>query len=107
MLAVITALGYLAFHTLLWETEARYGQIILPSLLFTLASIPKPVKAKAAVHRLVWRPAVLLGLTCISVLGLSHVVGAVHRNRWWWRPSAASCPSSITPRLNDSGQTLR
>ncbi|WP_203664420.1 hypothetical protein [Lacticaseibacillus sp. 53-4] len=78
MLAVVTALGYLAFHTLLWETEARYGQIILPLLLFTLASIPKPVKAKAVVHRLAWRPVALLGLTCSSVLGLSHVVGAVH-----------------------------
>lgn len=33
MLAVITAVGYLAFHILLWEVESRYGQIILPLLL--------------------------------------------------------------------------
>lgn len=32
-LAILTALGYLAFHTLLWESEPRYGQAIAPLLL--------------------------------------------------------------------------
>lgn len=33
MLSVITAVGYLAFHVLIWEVEPRYGQVILPLLL--------------------------------------------------------------------------
>ena len=32
-LAILTALGYIAFHTLLWESEPRYGQAIAPLLL--------------------------------------------------------------------------
>lgn len=39
MLTILTALGYLAFHTLLWETESRYGQVMVP-LLGILCSIP-------------------------------------------------------------------
>ncbi|WP_155286369.1 hypothetical protein [Lacticaseibacillus zhaodongensis] len=42
---VVTALGYLAFHTLLWETEPRYGQAILPLLWFALAATPQPAPA--------------------------------------------------------------
>lgn len=42
VLAVVASLGYLAFHTLLWETETRYGQVILPLIWFTLAAIPVP-----------------------------------------------------------------
>ncbi|OIK96712.1 hypothetical protein AO464_08930 [Oenococcus oeni] len=41
LLAVTTALGYLAFHTLLWEVEPRYGQAILPLLWVALAAIPR------------------------------------------------------------------
>lgn len=51
LLALITALGYLAFHTLMWETESRYGQIILPLSWFVLAAIPAP-PAKTQEHRL-------------------------------------------------------
>lgn len=39
MLTILTALGYLAFHTLLWETESRYGQVMIP-LLGILCSMP-------------------------------------------------------------------
>lgn len=39
MLTVLTALGYIAFHTFLWETESRYGQVMVP-LLGILCSIP-------------------------------------------------------------------
>ncbi|KRN21324.1 glycosyltransferase family 39 protein [Lacticaseibacillus camelliae] len=77
MLALITALGYLAFHTLLWETEARYGQIILPLTLFVLASVPLPVKSKSAVNRPAWLPPTVLVLTLASMLGLSHLVGTI------------------------------
>ncbi|GAX02836.1 hypothetical protein IWT140_00434 [Secundilactobacillus pentosiphilus] len=39
MLTILTALGYIAFHTLLWETESRYGQVMIP-LLGILCAIP-------------------------------------------------------------------
>lgn len=32
-LALLTAVGYLAFHGLIWETEDRYGQVLFPLLL--------------------------------------------------------------------------
>lgn len=38
-LTILTALGYLAFHTLLWETESRYGQVMIP-LLGILCAVP-------------------------------------------------------------------
>lgn len=41
-LAILTALGYLAFHTFLWETENRYGQALFPLLLMIMA-LPTPV----------------------------------------------------------------
>ncbi|WP_242943213.1 hypothetical protein [Leuconostoc garlicum] len=40
LIAIVTALGYIAFHTLLWEVEPRYGQAILPLLMFALAALP-------------------------------------------------------------------
>lgn len=36
ILLVITTLGFIAFHTVLWETESRYGQMIIPLLLLQL-----------------------------------------------------------------------
>lgn len=42
MLLVMTALGYLGFHALLWEAEPRYGQAIFP-LLFLILMLTKPV----------------------------------------------------------------
>ena len=39
MLTILTALGYIAFHTLLWETESRYGQVMIP-LLGILCAVP-------------------------------------------------------------------
>ena len=40
LLAVIVSLGLLSFNTFLWETEARYGQIILPLSFLLLGTIP-------------------------------------------------------------------
>lgn len=41
VLALVTAVGYLAFHTLMWETESRYGQALMP-MLFLLSTIDRP-----------------------------------------------------------------
>ncbi|MDI6651104.1 hypothetical protein [Leuconostoc suionicum] len=40
LLAIVIVLGYLSFHTLLWEVEPRYGQVILPLIMFTISAIP-------------------------------------------------------------------
>ncbi|MFT8405713.1 hypothetical protein [Liquorilactobacillus nagelii] len=32
-LAIILAVGYISFYTLIWEAESRYGQVLLPLLL--------------------------------------------------------------------------
>ncbi|WP_273729694.1 hypothetical protein, partial [Leuconostoc mesenteroides] len=40
LLAIVIALGYLSFHTLLWEVEPRYGQAILPLIIFTMSAVP-------------------------------------------------------------------
>ncbi|WP_417852646.1 hypothetical protein [Weissella viridescens] len=42
LIAIVTTLGYMAFHSLVWETEPRYGQIILPLVMFVLAALPAP-----------------------------------------------------------------
>ncbi|WP_157060906.1 hypothetical protein [Liquorilactobacillus uvarum] len=51
LLVIITILGYLAFHTLIWETEERYGQIILPLILFLFGALsghtPRPMIVKS------------------------------------------------------------
>lgn len=39
--AIILAVDYLLFHTLLWETESWYSQAILP-LLFLTVTFPTP-----------------------------------------------------------------
>ncbi|GAP00550.1 glycosyltransferase family protein [Fructobacillus ficulneus] len=39
LLAVITVLGYLGFHAILWEAEPRYGQIVFPLLIFAYNSL--------------------------------------------------------------------
>lgn len=42
LLTIMIALGYLAFHVLLWEAEGRYGQIVIPLLLLVNALLPMP-----------------------------------------------------------------
>lgn len=49
LLAVLTALGYLAFHVIFWEAESRYGQSILPALFVLLVALPAPVARRQKV----------------------------------------------------------
>ncbi|MBM7616993.1 hypothetical protein JOC36_000542 [Weissella uvarum] len=44
LLSIVTILGYMGFHSLVWETEPRYGQIVLPLVMFALAALPAPAK---------------------------------------------------------------
>ncbi|WP_461215968.1 hypothetical protein [Lacticaseibacillus sp. GG6-2] len=77
MLAIVTALGYLAFHTLLWEAETRYGQIILPLLWLALAALPAPVRTKLAV-KTPWLPAAFVALSGVALIGSSLAVANNH-----------------------------
>lgn len=69
LLSIITAVGYVAFHGLLWETENRYGQSILPLLIILNAQMPawsehlKQAKSKA-------RLLTGLGLIGLVIIGL-------------------------------------
>lgn len=76
LLAIITALGYLAFHTLLWEAEPRYGQAALPLFWFALAAVPTPVgEPKRAVNfsRLV--APLGIGATLLTTFSLATILG--------------------------------
>ncbi|MEJ1303686.1 hypothetical protein QY896_16325 [Lactiplantibacillus plantarum] len=75
LLAVTTALGYLAFHTLLWEVEPRYGQAILPLLWVALAAIPR--QASQLRPRWANQASLLNGATALLVaFGAAGVLGA-------------------------------
>ncbi|EKQ06367.1 hypothetical protein LCAA2362_2728 [Lacticaseibacillus casei A2-362] len=75
LLAVTTALGYLAFHTLLWEVEPRYGQAILPLLWVALAAIPR--QASQSRPRWANQASLLNGATALLVVfGAAGVLGA-------------------------------
>ncbi len=75
LLAVTTALGYLAFHTLLWEVEPRYGQAILPLLWVALAAIPR--QARQSRPRWANQASLLNSATALLVaFGAAGVLGA-------------------------------
>ncbi|QPC22544.1 hypothetical protein LacP0625_03130 [Lacticaseibacillus paracasei subsp. tolerans] len=75
LLAVTTTLGYLAFHTLLWEVEPRYGQAILPLLWVALAAIPR--QASQSRPRWANQASLLNGATALLVVfGAAGVLGA-------------------------------
>lgn len=68
-LAIIMAVGYIAFHTLLWETESRYGQPILPLLLIVVSQENKPfvwTRLKTSAKR--WFGAGIIAVTSVIFL---------------------------------------
>lgn len=68
-LLILTSLGYIAFHTLLWETESRYGQVLVP-LLGLLCSIPSLNQAAMVTTRIYRRWQIgLAGLTGLVFAG--------------------------------------
>ena len=79
LIAIVTALGYIAFHTLLWEVEPRYGQAILPLLMFALAALPD--RSNPQFLHLRWVTlkrvsAVLIAVIIFATVGLANVVAA-------------------------------
>lgn len=69
LLAMITAVGYLAFHTFLWETENRYGQPIFALLIFMLAQRSTP-----AIDLQLQRKSVRWCAVWLILLGLGFVI---------------------------------
>lgn len=68
LIAVITILGYMGFHTLVWETEPRYGQIILPLVLFAVAAVPAPVVLKHVSSHERWHSVAFPTIAIISLI---------------------------------------
>jgi hypothetical protein len=66
LFGVLTALGYIAFHALMWETEQRYGQVLIPLLWIITASLPVPLRQRQSSSL---RPLLGLGVLTAS-LGL-------------------------------------
>lgn len=76
LLAVITALGYFAFHTLFWEVEPRYGQAALPLIWIILAVTPVSAGDKQRIKKL---PQVLapisMAVTLFAFFGFAGILG--------------------------------
>ncbi|WP_125979815.1 hypothetical protein [Loigolactobacillus iwatensis] len=49
-LAIVLAVGYLAFHVLIWEAESRYGQPLLPLLLLINAFTAQETETNLAIY---------------------------------------------------------
>lgn len=73
LLAIMTALGFLAFHALLWEAEARYGQVLIPLSWFILAGIP--VRVRQPVTKRQWVMPLSVIATLASLLTVATVIG--------------------------------
>lgn len=67
-LAILLAVGYLAFHALVWEAESRYGQPILPLLLFINASLIPEKQTDLTLSKPRSRTFLLSGTLLIAVL---------------------------------------
>ncbi len=105
LLAITTTLGLFAFHTLLWEVEERYGQIVLPMLWLSLAGIKSSRRERKAHKALL--PALLTGLAIVGFAGSSfmaqqypqHQVVAAQR-------SQLSVQYHAKPHLTQPGTTM-
>ena len=106
LLAITTTLGIFAFHTLLWEVEARYGQIVLPLLWLSLAGIKQPPR-HSKYHAAVI-PALMAGLAIIGFAGSSLLA------QWYPHPQVVAAQRSqlsvqyyAKPHLTQPGTTLK
>ena len=77
LLAILTVLGYLAFHSLLWEVSGRYGQVLTPLLLLLNAAAPDSL-ARLTPHP--QKSAIWLSTTALAcVIGASLWTSATSR----------------------------
>ena len=80
LIAIVTALGYIAFHTLLWEVEPRYGQAILPLLMFALAALPERSQRYFTNWRLVTLKRLGVAASVVIVVGTLGFAKAIADN---------------------------
>jgi hypothetical protein len=62
-LAIILAVGYIGFYTLIWEAESRYGQVLLP-LLLIINTLP------GCEFRITWKKSLTAKLGAIVLCNL-------------------------------------
>lgn len=70
ILAIILALGYLAFHTLLWEVENRYGQAIFPLLLIIISQSQPNIATTTRNHAKLTTKIISAGLVASALVML-------------------------------------
>ncbi len=105
-LAILTAVGYLAFHALLWEAESRYGQPLLPLLLF-MTAYPLPAVPNQRRRHRNWLPCVAILLASMfffteitPLFPLKTLITAGQR-------SQLSLQYKVTPQKIKPGTVLR
>lgn len=77
ILAIVLAVGYIAFHTLVWETESRYGQVLFPILIFmdTHLSLSQTIKIMNKNVIVMWSTC---GLIIVSLFSFFSTPGRKH-----------------------------
>ena len=75
LLGVITALGFIAFHTLLWEAEPRYGQVLIPLGWFIFAAIPARQHQSLPIKQTRWLGAAASIITVLGLIEVSTQIG--------------------------------
>lgn len=101
MFATIVAVGYVAFHVLVWETESRYGQVLFPLLVFLDAAMSpvlalSPQTSQRQLHlRLGFISTLILGSTIAGVLFTSSMSFFPHS-----KPIIATQSSELSLQYN-------
>lgn len=76
LFSIIIALGYIAFHVLLWETEQRYGQVLVPLLWLVASGLPVPIKVRHFGWRRPIAGLVLAGGTVVAGIVAAPLIAA-------------------------------
>lgn len=108
ILATIVSVGYVAFHVLVWETESRYGQVLLPLLLFICISetpqIQLPVVHSLQFRR--WQRLCLSSLLAVCVGAIGFVVINYHSILSPHAPIIATQSSELSMQYHTRLQTI-
>ncbi len=108
ILATIVSVGYVAFHVLVWETESRYGQVLLPLLLFICISETPQIQI-SAVHSLQfrrWQRLCLSSLLAVCIGAVGFVVINYHSILSPHAPIIATQSSELSMQYHTRLQTI-
>lgn len=104
LLAIVTTLGYLAFHTLLWEVEPRYGQATLPLIWLLLAAVPIPSREK---QRAVEAPRILARLSMVVTLLMTFSFAGILSQSQFKKVIVAAQRSQLSEQYHAKPTTVR